>query len=232
MKKCSICKEIKPLEDFRRGRICRDCERKKNNINSKKYNEESKNRVKGNFVYRLIHNNEIIYIGKSTQINVRLTHHLRDKDFDTVEVIQFDNEVDMCISEIYFINKYRPRLNKEFIYSDAKSMSLKELDSILWINIDYYYTNYLNNYMIYLNNYTINLNNENNENEIERLMIQKLDVNFGPVRLCFMRERNGRFYVYVQNKSKKQKSLKIFENKNDAEKLVEDVRNYIKKYFI
>lgn len=47
-----------------------------------------------------------------------------------------------------------------------------------------------------------------------------------------MRERNGRFYVYVQNKSKKQKSLKIFENKNDAEKLVEDVRNYIKKYFI
>lgn len=120
MKKCSICKEIKPLEDFRRGRICRDCERKKNNINSKKYNEESKNRVKGNFVYRLIHNNEIIYIGKSTQINVRLTHHLRDKDFDTVEVIQFDNEVDMCISEIYFINKYKPRLNKEFIYSDAK----------------------------------------------------------------------------------------------------------------
>ena len=232
MKKCSICKEIKPLEDFRRGRICRDCERKKNNINSKKYNEESKNRVKGNFVYRLIHNNEIIYIGKSTQINVRLTHHLRDKDFDTVEVIQFDNEVDMCISEIYFINKYRPRLNKEFIYSDAKSMSLKELDSILWINIDYYYTNYLNNYMIYLNNYTINLNNENNENEIKKLMIQKLGVNFGSIRLCFMRERNGRFYFYVQNKSKKQKSLKIFENKNDAEKLVEDVRNYIKKYFI
>lgn len=224
MKKCSICKEIKPLEDFRRGRICRDCERKKNNINSKKYHEESKNKVKGNFVYRLIHNNEIIYIGKSTQINVRLTHHLRDKDFDTVEVIQFDNEVDMCISEIYFINKYKPRLNKEFIYSDVKSMSLKELDSILWMNIGYY-TNYLNNY-------TINLNNENNENEIKKLMIQKLGVNFGSIRLCFMRERYGRFYVYVQNKSKKQKSLKIFENKNDAEKLVEDVSNYIKKDFI
>lgn len=217
MKKCSICKEIKPLEDFRRGRICRDCERKKNNINSKKYHEESKNKVKGNFVYRLIHNNEIIYIGKSTQINVRLTYHLRDKDFDTVEVIQFDNEVDMCISEIYFINKYKPRLNKEFIYSDVKSMSLKELDSILWMNIGYY-TNYLNN--------------ENNENEIKKLMIQKLGVNFGSIRLCFMRERYGRFYVYVQNKSKKQKSLKIFENKNDAEKLVEDVRNYIKKDFI
>ena len=217
MKKCSICKEIKPLEDFRRGRICRDCERKKNNINSKKYHEESKNKVKGNFVYRLIHNNEIIYIGKSTQINVRLTHHLRDKDFDTVEVIQFDNEVDMCISEIYFINKYKPRLNKEFIYSDVKSMSLKELDSILWMNIGYY-TNYLNN--------------ENNENEIKKLMIQKLGVNFRSIRLCFMRERYGRFYVYVQNKSKKQKSLKIFENKNDAEKLVEDVRNYIKKDFI
>lgn len=217
MKKCSICKEIKPLEDFRRGRICRDCERKKNNINSKKYHEKSKNKVKGNFVYRLIHNNEIIYIGKSTQINVRLTHHLRDKDFDTVEVIQFDNEVDMCISEIYFINKYKPRLNKEFIYSDVKSMSLKELDSILWMNIGYY-TNYLNN--------------ENNENEIKKLMIQKLGVNFGSIRLCFMRERYGRFYVYVQNKSKKQKSLKIFENKNDAEKLVEDVRNYIKKDFI
>ena len=217
MKKCSICKEIKPLEDFRRGRICRDCERKKNNINSKKYHEQSKNKVKGNFVYRLIHNNEIIYIGKSTQINVRLTHHLRDKDFDTVEVIQFDNEVDMCISEIYFINKYKPRLNKEFIYSDVKSMSLKELDSILWMNIGYY-TNYLNN--------------ENNENEIKKLMIQKLGVNFGSIRLCFMRERYGRFYVYVQNKSKKQKSLKIFENKNDAEKLVEDVRNYIKKDFI
>ena len=172
----------------------------------------------------LIHKNEIIYIGKSTQINVRLTHHLRDKDFDTVEVIQFDNEVDMCISEIYFINKYKPRLNKEFIYSDVKSMSLKELDSILWMNIGYY-TNYLNNY-------TINLNNENNENEIKKLMIQKLGVNFGSIRLCFMRERYGRFYVYVQNKSKKQKSLKIFENKNDAEKLVEDVRNYIKKDFI
>ena len=69
-------------------------------------------------------------------------------------------------------------------------------------------------------------------NEIKKLMIQKLGVNFGSIRLCFMRERYGRFYVYVQNKSKKQKSLKIFENKNDAEKLVEDVRNYIKKDFI
>lgn len=65
----------------------------------------------------------------------------------------------ICVYRKYIsLNKYKPRLNKEFIYSDVKSMSLKELDSILWMNIGYY-TNYLNNY-------TINLNDENNENEI------------------------------------------------------------------
>lgn len=93
------------------------------------------------YVYRYIHNNEIIYIGKTNDLNRRDKEHKSDKwyhDELKYEYIQVDNEFIAQLYEVYLINRDNPKENiasknnynvddiKFNIEESWKSVSIKE----------------------------------------------------------------------------------------------------------
>lgn len=66
------------------------------------------------YVYRYIHNDEIIYIGKTNDLNRRDKEHKSDKwyhDKLKYEYIQVDNEFITQLYEVYLINRDNPKEN-------------------------------------------------------------------------------------------------------------------------
>lgn len=96
--------------------------------------------------FMLNEKNEIIYIGKTTNIKARLSQHFSKielelnkwkHDINYIKLIYFDNPVDMSIYEIYWINKYNPIHNKQDNYDGYNSkLNLNELFPSRIINID------------------------------------------------------------------------------------------------
>lgn len=84
-----------------------------------KYKAISKD-VRSSCVYALLYNEEIVYIGKTNSINVRIAQHKSDntKDFDSYAVLKHFNcdssslEPSMCEAEL--ITKYAPLYNYTF----------------------------------------------------------------------------------------------------------------------
>lgn len=76
------------------------------------------------YVYRFIDKNEnIIYIGKSNRIDLRIKEHFSNyghlpkecyENTIRVECIEFSTKVEMDIKEIYYINKFKPEYNKNY----------------------------------------------------------------------------------------------------------------------
>ena len=96
-----------------------------------------------NCVYRFLNkDNEIIYIGKATNLKNRIaTHnHLPKSCYDErvkIEYIAFENEYEMDFAERYFIPKYKPKYN--IILCDrVMSMSLSEFDNKVWLSTEEY----------------------------------------------------------------------------------------------
>lgn len=87
-----------------------------------------------NGVYRLYKNNEIIYIGKSKNIKNRLLSHNYDKDFDSLDYVEIDNNADKDLYEMYYIDKFKPILNKEYNYNYNHSLTV-ELPELVFCNI-------------------------------------------------------------------------------------------------
>ena len=91
-----------------------------------------------NCVYRFLDKDEkIIYVGKTKQLNNRMRghKHLPDtcyKECRWIEYIQFKNESEMGIAEIYFINKYKPKYNKKDKWSGKVYYSIPKLDKLFW----------------------------------------------------------------------------------------------------
>lgn len=93
-------------------------------------------------IYRFLNeNNEIVYVGKTTNIKNRMYQHfisgghLRQEQYNQVvkiEYIECKNEADMSIKEIYFINKYKPKFNISDLYKGEVHNS--DYDSISWDN--------------------------------------------------------------------------------------------------
>jgi len=82
-----------------------------------------------NFVYRLYKNNEIIYVGKTINLSNRINNHKKDKDFDYYDyTIVSDSETH--IYEVYYINKYKPILNKDCKGVVDLTLKIKELEFI------------------------------------------------------------------------------------------------------
>jgi hypothetical protein len=80
--------------------------------------------------------NEIIYIGKTINIDQRLRQHMMDKNkkwFKTVYKIYYaecSNKTDMDIYEIYYINKLMPLHNKQLVNNIEFSKILDELNFV------------------------------------------------------------------------------------------------------
>lgn len=95
------------------------------------------------FIYFLLLNDEVVYVGKTTQGIVRPYSH-KNKKFDEIKIIAVD-EYFLNISEEYFIVKYKPIYNldlREFVslersrniirqYANDSSFSVRDLKSWL-----------------------------------------------------------------------------------------------------
>lgn len=67
------------------------------------------------FVYFLIKENEVVYVGQTKQGLIRPLSH-KDKDFDEIKIIYCKSEnLDMC--EDKYIQKYKPIYNKQNNYA-------------------------------------------------------------------------------------------------------------------
>ena len=87
-------------------------------------------------LYRIYYGDEIVYLGRTMQaLQDRIRGHvfgtvmLRKIDIDAVTKIEycmFPSQADMYLYEIYFINKYKPRLNCDDKASDDLTVKLRE----------------------------------------------------------------------------------------------------------
>ena len=78
-------------------------------------------------IYRLYKNDEIVYIGKSVDIKVRMITHRKEKDVDYFDFTILNNESDKNIYELYYIDKYKPLYNKDCMENDTSTIELKDL---------------------------------------------------------------------------------------------------------
>lgn len=130
-KKCSCCNIEKDLNEFyidskqmkKYGehdirsyrKECKECF----SIKSKKrYKKTLKKHNNGLYFVYFIYNkhNELIYIGKTRDLIIRLKQHEREnrlyrKDIGKIEYELVNSECDASVREIYYINKYKPELN-------------------------------------------------------------------------------------------------------------------------
>lgn len=81
--------------------------------------------------------NEVVYVGRSKQLESYLQSYSSSgylesyDDVERVEYITFDNEVEMNLAEIYFINKYKPILNQRRIY-EGESAPIELFENKTW----------------------------------------------------------------------------------------------------
>lgn len=106
------------------------------------------------YVYRFLDvDDNILYIGKTNNLESRIYQHFNNghleeqcyNNVDKVEYLDFKNESDQHISEIYLINKYKPIYNKRDKKDDTLNLELNINEN--WI---YYNANFNNQ-----DNYTI-----------------------------------------------------------------------------
>ena len=87
------------------------------------------------YIYRMFdENDELLYIGKTTQLDYRLySHFYKNREYWKDMVVRmdahrFDNEADMHIYEMYLITKHKPAFNRDASCVDVPSFDFPELD--------------------------------------------------------------------------------------------------------
>jgi hypothetical protein len=70
---------------------------------------------KRHFVYLLEKNNQVIYVGRSSNLYSRLMSHKSNKDFDSIKLIEYIDRSQMVDAEFYFIKYHNPVLNKLWV---------------------------------------------------------------------------------------------------------------------
>jgi len=71
-------------------------------------------------IYFLFYNEELVYIGKTTNIQKRLSFHFKNKTFNSYSVLEV-KECDLDLSERVLINKYLPKLNNDMVTKKIKN---------------------------------------------------------------------------------------------------------------
>ena len=94
------------------------------------------------FVYRIYYHNEIVYVGRTSNMERRMGEHFRGGkiDIDRVSKIEFaetETEADMNLYELYYILKLKPVLNDKDTAKDQLTIQLPELKfkqffSMMW----------------------------------------------------------------------------------------------------
>lgn len=217
LKKCSICKDVKPIKSFGlRNRkdsngnvyktynsVCKVCnsERAK-----QRYYDMKEKGIR--FVYRLIdENNEIVYVGKTESLPTRTNQHFSKNSHLYPKVkgsklrlqyIAMASTSLMQIREIYYINLYKPRYNTIFM-NDEPSIFISDFANDVWLD-------YVPSKEIAIQN-KLGYFNE-----------------FKKIKTIFKRKRNNKYYVYIEVEEGKGKTKQIskgsFDNEEEANKLL------------
>lgn len=64
------------------------------------------------YIYALWENNQIVYIGQTTNIGRRIWQHFDSKEFDKYSYIEVESRLIMDVLEKYLIYHLKPKLNK------------------------------------------------------------------------------------------------------------------------
>jgi hypothetical protein len=89
------------------------------------------------YIYFLLYNNEVVYVGKSVSVKARILAHLSDKLFDSYKYFELDtlDHKEVLKIERYHIDKYKPVFNnsttstlknEEFMYDRCTNRILKK----------------------------------------------------------------------------------------------------------
>ena len=77
-------------------------------------------------LYRLYLEDDLLYIGKSRCIKKRIKQHSYNKEFNFFDFIEIKNESNKNLLEVYLIDKYKPKYNKELIEDVTCNIEIKE----------------------------------------------------------------------------------------------------------
>lgn len=93
---------------------------------------------KGFILYKIYYDSELVYLGRTKQpLQDRIRGHLFKKpmhrsigiEFVTkIEYAEFETEADMNVYEVYFINLYRPPLNRDDKARDRLTVSMPPVE--------------------------------------------------------------------------------------------------------
>jgi excinuclease UvrABC nuclease subunit len=88
-------------------------------------------------IYILRLNEEIVYVGKSTNFKSRLLSHSKVKAFNNYSLIECATEADMHILEVYLIVMLKPLYNKDCMTSSMPTFELSvDIDNLPIIEYD------------------------------------------------------------------------------------------------
>ena len=227
MKKCSICKEIKPIKSFglrnrkdSNGNVYKTYNSACKVCNSERAKQRYYNvKEKGiRFVYRLIdENNEVVYVGKTEWLPTRTNQHfsknshlyskIKNKNLK-LQYIAMASTTLMNIREIYYINLYKPKYNTIFM-NDEPSVFISDFEKDVWLD------------------YSIN----------DEILIQNKLGEFNElvkIRSIFKRKRNNKYYVYMEIKNREGKIVQVskgsFNNEKEADNLLEILKKQQPRY--
>lgn len=94
-------------------------------------------------VYLLYCKGSVVYVGKSKDVVTRLHTHLKDKTFDTVNIVQCTTEKMQKQYENALIDRLRPPLNKHLMLDKPSKLHLSDIETqtfVDWLNKQNYFT--------------------------------------------------------------------------------------------
>jgi predicted GIY-YIG superfamily endonuclease len=100
--------ELKNISNNDNVLLCAVIDRKDIGVKLKKVN----GRI---FNYILEFNKEIVYIGYSSNLYLRLVQHKGTKHFETITLIEFSNKQTARLMEKALIKKYKPIVNYQYL---------------------------------------------------------------------------------------------------------------------
>lgn len=109
------------------------------------------------YVYRFLNKeNEIIYIGKTKELNKRLSNHSHlskecYSEIKYIEYIKLLNYDEMSIYERYYINKFNPKYNIQSKNNSEFRFELPNIKWVKWADIKIEKYNLSNNKVIVIN---------------------------------------------------------------------------------
>jgi len=73
-------------------------------------------------VYLLFSGDELMYVGQSESILVRISHHIKDKQFDNYSFIKCETRGEAVSLERKLIKQFKPTINYKFTKEDLEAL--------------------------------------------------------------------------------------------------------------